>query len=56
MANISSNHLDKNGMGYVDVRFIADSLQNYFYKYVDIFFKDREYPDRLIFHGFINKI
>lgn len=37
----------------VEVMFVADSIPGEFYRYVDIYFKEKETPERLILYGYI---
>ena len=36
----------------INVTYVADSIPGYFNRYVDIFFKEKESPERLIVYGY----
>lgn len=44
---LSGNNMD------IIVCYVADSVPQQFYRYVDVFFKERNNPERLVFHGFL---
>lgn len=37
----------------IEVQYIADSIPQQFYRYVDVWFKERNEPERLVIYGFI---
>lgn len=37
----------------VEISYVADTISQQFYRYADIWFKERQNPERLVLHGFI---
>lgn len=49
----TSTIINEGEQSKVAVQYIADTLKSEFKRHVDIFFKETEYPARIILHGFI---
>lgn len=37
----------------IEISYVADTISQQFYRYADIWFKERQNPERLVLHGFI---
>lgn len=43
----SGEHVD------IEISYVADTISQQFYRYADVWFKERQNPQRLVLHGFI---
>jgi len=37
----------------IEISYVADTISQQFYRYADVWFKERQNPQRLVLHGFI---